>query len=119
MSDSRDFAALLQIPIPTSTLLGDRSIGPNQRSTTESRSTEAGLPVRKGPEDHRDDLPQVVIAIAVTRDGIPVRCWTFPGSESDQRIIRTVKDDLGQVNCAAGLGWPKPAIASALDRLAD
>jgi transposase len=46
-------------------------------------------------KDHRDDLPQVVIAMAVTRDGIPVRCWTFPGSESDQRIIRTVKDDLG------------------------
>ena len=36
-------------------------------------------------KDHRDDLPQVVIAMAVTRDGIPVRCWTFPGSESDQR----------------------------------
>jgi len=33
--------------------------------------------------------------MAVTRDGIPVRCWTFAGSESDQRIIRTVKDDLG------------------------
>ena len=33
--------------------------------------------------------------MAVTRDGIPVRCWTFPGSESDQRIIRTVRDDLG------------------------
>ena len=33
--------------------------------------------------------------MAVTRDGIPVRCWTLPGSESDQRIIRTVKDDLG------------------------
>ena len=30
-------------------------------------------------KDHRDDLPQVVIAMAVTRDGIPVRCWTFPG----------------------------------------
>ena len=25
-------------------------------------------------EDHRDDLPQVVIGMAVTRDGIPVRC---------------------------------------------
>jgi len=25
-------------------------------------------------KDHRDDLPQVVIAMAVTRDGIPVRC---------------------------------------------
>ena len=24
-----------------------------------------------------------------------MRCWTFPGSESDQRIIRTVTDDLG------------------------
>jgi len=46
-------------------------------------------------KDHRDDLPQVVIAMAVTRDGIPVRAWTFAGSESDQRIIRTVKDDLG------------------------
>ena len=36
--------------------------------------------------------------MAVTRDGIPVRCWTFPGNESDQRIIRTVKDDLGAWN---------------------
>ena len=49
-------------------------------------------------KDHRDDLPQMVIAMAVTRDGIPVRCWTFPGSESDQRIIRAVKDDLGAWN---------------------
>ena len=45
-------------------------------------------------KDHRDDLPQVVIAMAVTRDGIPVRCWTFPGNTQDQKIIRTVKDDL-------------------------
>jgi hypothetical protein len=36
----------------------------------------------------------VVIAMAVTRDGIPVRCWTFPGDTSDQEIIRTVKDGL-------------------------
>ncbi len=49
-------------------------------------------------KDHRDDLPQVVIAMAVTRDGIPVRCWTFPGNTGDQRIIRTVKDDLGSWN---------------------
>ena len=64
----------------------------------------AGTAVERGArrfgksKDHRDDLPQVVIAMAVTRDGIPVRCWTFPGSESDQRIIRTVKDDLGAWN---------------------
>ena len=43
--------------------------------------------------------------MAVTRDGIPVRCWTFPGNEQDQKIIRTVKDDLSDVEPApAGLG---------------
>ena len=46
-------------------------------------------------KDHRPDLPQVVIAMAVTRDGIPVRCWSFPGNTADTAIIRTVKDDLG------------------------
>ncbi len=46
-------------------------------------------------KDHRGDLPQVVIAMAVTRDGVPVRCWTFPGNTADTAIIRTVKDDLG------------------------
>jgi hypothetical protein len=45
-------------------------------------------------KDHRDDLPQVVIGMAVTRDGIPVRCWAFPGDTSDQTIIRRIKDDL-------------------------
>ena len=49
-------------------------------------------------KDHRDDLPQVVIAMAVTRDGIPVRCWTFPGDTGDQKIIRKIKDDLGGWN---------------------
>jgi hypothetical protein len=49
-------------------------------------------------KDYRDDLPQVVIAMAVTRDGIPVRCWTFPGSTGDQKIIRKVKDDLAGWN---------------------
>ena len=32
--------------------------------------------------------------MAVTRDGVPVRCWTFPGDTADTAIIRTVKDDL-------------------------
>jgi hypothetical protein len=33
----------------------------------------------KHSKDHRSDLPQVVIAMAVTTEGIPVRCWSFPG----------------------------------------
>ncbi len=49
----------------------------------------------KHSKDHRQDLPQVVIAMAVTQEGVPVRCWTFPGTTSDQLVIRRVKDDLG------------------------
>jgi hypothetical protein len=49
----------------------------------------------KHSKDHRQDLPQVVIAMAVTAEGVPVRCWTFPGTTSDQLVIRKVKDDLG------------------------
>ena len=45
-------------------------------------------------KDHRDDLPQVVIGMAVTRDGIPVRVWCWPGSTSDSALIRQVKDDM-------------------------
>jgi hypothetical protein len=45
-------------------------------------------------KDHRDDLPQVVIGLAVTRTGIPVRVWSWPGNTSDSTLIRQVKDDM-------------------------
>jgi len=45
-------------------------------------------------KDHRDDLPQVVIGMAVTRDGIPVRIWCWPGNTNDSALIRQVKDDM-------------------------
>jgi transposase len=45
-------------------------------------------------KDHRPDLPQVVIGMAVTRTGIPIRVWCWPGNSSDQELIRQVKDDL-------------------------
>jgi transposase len=32
--------------------------------------------------------------MAVTRDGIPVRVWSWPGSSSDSNLIRQVKQDL-------------------------
>jgi hypothetical protein len=56
---------------------------------------EAGTRTFGHSKDARADLPQVVIAMAVTRDGVPVRCWTFPGNTADTAIIRRVKDDLG------------------------
>ncbi|MGH3414488.1 MAG: IS1634 family transposase [Marmoricola sp.] len=64
----------------------------------EAGPVESGRRAFGHSKDFRTDLPQVVIAMAVTRDGVPVRCWTFPGNEGDQKIIRTVKDDLGAWN---------------------
>ncbi|GAC1551483.1 MAG: IS1634 family transposase [Myxococcales bacterium] len=46
-------------------------------------------------KDHRPDRPQVVIGLAVTREGVPVRVWTWPGNTSDQTVIEQVKGDLG------------------------
>jgi hypothetical protein len=45
-------------------------------------------------KDHRDDLPQIVVGMAVTRTGIPVRVWCWPGNTNDQALIRQVKADL-------------------------
>ncbi|MEU7894256.1 IS1634 family transposase [Nonomuraea sp. NPDC049152] len=45
-------------------------------------------------KDHRDDLPQIVIGLAVTKEGIPVRVWCWPGSTNDQQILAEVKDDM-------------------------
>ena len=36
----------------------------------------------------------MVIAFAVTRDGIPVRCWVWPGNTVDVSMIQQVKRDL-------------------------
>jgi hypothetical protein len=57
---------------------------------------EAGSPFRAlgNSKDHRDDLPQIVIGMAVTRDGIPVRVWCWPGNTADSALIRQVKDDM-------------------------
>ncbi|GAA2274423.1 hypothetical protein GCM10010430_70560 [Kitasatospora cystarginea] len=45
-------------------------------------------------KDHREDHPQIVIELAVTREGIPVRIWTWPGDTNDQTVIAQVKADL-------------------------
>jgi transposase len=57
-------------------------------------------------EDDEDDLrrfgrpkdgawaPQVVVALAVTREGLPVRSWVFPGNTTDATTVERIKDDL-------------------------
>lgn len=45
-------------------------------------------------KDKRPDLPQVVIGLAVTKEGIPVRCWVLPGNTQDMTTVDIVKKDL-------------------------
>jgi len=77
----------------------------SQRSGPEERATRR---FNKHSKDHRPDLPQVVLGMAVTSEGVPVRCWTFPGNTSDQVIIRTIKDDLA--------GWMLNRVVWVADR---
>lgn len=59
-------------------------------------------------KDNRDDRPQVVVGLAVTRDGIPVRSWTLPGNTADMSLVERVKDDLR--------GWNLGRVVMVTDR---
>lgn len=59
-------------------------------------------------KDHRPDLPQIVIGLAVTKEGIPVKCWTLPGNTSDMKTVERMKDDLR--------GWKLGRCLSVMDR---
>lgn len=53
-------------------------------------------PLRKRghSKNGRDDAPQIVVGLAVTRDGLPVRSWVFQGNTSDVTTVQTVREDL-------------------------
>ena len=78
----------------------DTPVARNERGMPLPDSADdGGYPVRGfrsygKSKDHRDDLPQVVIGMAVTRTGIPVRVWCWPGATNDSALIRQVKDDM-------------------------
>jgi len=42
----------------------------------------------------RNDAAQIVVGLAVTRDGLPVRHWIFPGNTVDVTTVEQVKRDL-------------------------
>ena len=69
---------------------------------------EAGFRTWGKSKDRRDDLPQVVIGMAVTRDGIPLRVWCWPGNTNDSALIRQVKDDMR--------GWSLSRVVWVADR---
>lgn len=66
--------------------------------TDESDDADENLRQYGYSKDERANHAQVVIAFAVTRNGIPVRCWVWPGNTADKSIIDSVKKDLNGWN---------------------
>jgi len=74
----------------------------------EVEEEEEGLRRYGHSRDRRPDLPQAVIGLAVTRTGIPVRCWVWPGNTADMSVIEEVKKDL--------IGWKLGRVITVIDR---
>ena len=49
-----------------------------------------------------------MIGLAVTRDGIPVRCWVVPGHSNDASLVETIQGDLS--------GWKLSRVVWVMDR---
>jgi hypothetical protein len=93
---------------------GEKSAGQDGQEAADGEENPAGKPAGfreyGKSKDSRDDLPQVVIGLAVTREGIPVRVWCWPGNTADSALIRQVKTDmrdwsLGRVVWVADRGF--------------
>ncbi|BBW97775.1 IS1634 family transposase [Geobacillus icigianus] len=59
-------------------------------------------------KDKRPDLVQIVIGLAVTREGVPIRAWVWPSNTMDMTVIKQVKQDL--------IGWKLGRVISVMDR---
>jgi len=65
------------------------------RGSVAAGSKRYRAPRKRGKSKNgRDDAPQIVIGLAVTRDGFPVRHWIFPGNTVDVTTVEQVKRDL-------------------------
>lgn len=80
----------------------------DEASPSDNGKRSSTIRKRGHSKDHRPDLPQVVIGLAVTREGIPIRCWVWPGNSADMSVIKQVKKDL--------VGWKLGRVISVVDR---
>jgi hypothetical protein len=98
----------------------DEPVGRDQHGrrcdTGSEPAGEAGFRGFGKSKDHRDDLPQVIVGMAVTRDGIPVRCWCWPGNTADSALIRQVKQDMRAWSLARVVWVADRGFASAANR---
>lgn len=73
--------------------VGDKD-GKVHGSQTAGKKSYAAPRQRGHSKNGRSDAPQIVVGMAVTRDGFPVRHWVFPGNTVDVTTVAKVKDDL-------------------------
>ena len=74
----------------------DEDVAGDDGADDEADEVVSGLRKRGHSKDSRPGLAQVVIGFAVTRDGIPVRCWVWPGNTADVNVVEEVKRDLNE-----------------------
>src|SRR5208283_4465262 len=67
---------------------------PDEDAQESAGRLYAPLRRRGHNKEGRDNQPQVIIALAVTRDGMPVRSWVLPGDTADVATVARIKDDL-------------------------
>jgi Transposase DDE domain len=79
---------------PAGTDAGGTDAGGTDAGGTDAAADGVGFRTYGKSKDSRDDLPQVVIGMAVTRAGIPVRVWCWPGNTTDSALIRQAREDM-------------------------
>ena len=104
------FAAADLLNLEVDLLFFDTTSTYFERDSADPAGDDDAAPFRAfgHSKDHRPDLPQVVIGLAVTREGIPVRVWCWPGNTNDMSVINEVKDDLR--------GWRLGRVITVVDR---
>ena len=71
----------------------DKTSGSRLGSQTAGKKSCAAPRKRGHSKNGRGDAPQIVVGMAVTRDGFPVRHWVFPGNTVDVTTVAKVNDD--------------------------
>jgi hypothetical protein len=79
--------------------IDEEDVGVGEEQTVRG-SLAAGAKGYRAPrkrgksKNGRDDAPQIVVGLAVTREGLPVRHWIFPGNTVDVTTVEQVKHEL-------------------------
>ena len=75
----------------------DQGVGPEgvmHGRRAAGRKRYAAPRQRGHSKNGRSDAPQIVIGLALTREGFPVRHWVFPGNTVDVTTVAKVKAEL-------------------------